>query len=185
MLLVGCVHAQVRDLDFPITIIGVPIAREPDGLAMSRLSCVLAEYACSLAAQLPRRTLCSSSANGPFHCFLNSQAGSHALSRLLACVLVLRSRNARLSPESRSNALSISEALKWAEGAVAKGEVVQVDDIAGTVRQRIAAAGGDVDYVEVSERVRACLRGTAAADRLPGHSWRFLGTLGDLALSRV
>lgn len=30
-----------------------------------------------------------------------------------------------------------------------QGEVTQADDIAGAVRQRIAAAGGDVDYVEV------------------------------------
>ena len=59
------------------------------------------------------------------------------------------SRNARLSPESRSSALSISAALHWAQQAVAQGEVTQADDIAGSVRQRIAASGGDVDYVEV------------------------------------
>lgn len=71
------------------------------------------------------------------------------------------SRNARLSPEARSNALSISAALQWAQQAVAQGEVSQADDIAGTVRQRIAAAGGDVDYVEVSSGdVFVCLSDT-------------------------
>jgi pantothenate synthetase len=64
-------------------------------------------------------------------------------------VKCLCSRNVRLSPGSRSNALSISAALKWAQQAVAQGQVTQAGDIAGTVRQRIAAAGGDVDYVEV------------------------------------
>lgn len=59
------------------------------------------------------------------------------------------SRNARLSPEARKNALSISAALQWAQQAVVRREVTQADDVAGTVRQRIAAAGGDVDYVEV------------------------------------
>jgi pantothenate synthetase len=65
------------------------------------------------------------------------------------CVPCPCSRNARLSPEARSNALSISAALKWAQQAAAQGEVVQADAIVATVQQRIAAAGGDVDYVEV------------------------------------
>lgn len=73
------------------------------------------------------------------------------------------SRNARLSPESRSNALSISAALKWAQQAVAQGEVVQADAIVATVQQRITAAGGDVDYVQVrllllSQLVLSCAR---------------------------
>jgi hypothetical protein len=79
------------------------------------------------------------------------------------------SRNARLSPESRSNALSISAALKWAQQAVAQGEVSQADDTAGTVQQRIAAAGGDVDYVEVRRGVMSRLQG---AEHARGHACR-------------
>jgi hypothetical protein len=98
--------------------------------------------------------------------------------RLSVVVEYLRSRNARLSPESRSNALSISAALNWAQQAVVQGEVTQADDIAGTVRQRIAAAGGDVDYVEVgltrhqdSDADSAC----SAAARLPRMTLANLG----------
>jgi pantoate--beta-alanine ligase len=72
------------------------------------------------------------------------------------------SRNARLSPEARSDALSISAALRWAQQAVAQGEVTQAADVAATVRQRIAAAGGDVDYVEVGG-ARVCSMRAAAA----------------------
>lgn len=98
--------------------------------------------------------------------------------RVLVCANVPAcSRNARLSPEARSDALSISAALRWAQQAVAQGEVTQAADIAASVRQRIAAAGGDVDYVEVGNGgdarastalltrvmcMRACVLGQAA-----------------------
>jgi pantothenate synthetase len=59
------------------------------------------------------------------------------------------SRNARLSPESRTNALSISQALRWAQQVVQQREVTSSAAVAAEVRQRIAAAGGEVDYVQV------------------------------------
>lgn len=59
------------------------------------------------------------------------------------------SRNARLSPESRANALSISQAMAWAQQAVAQRQATSAAAIAAEVRQRITAAGGEVDYVQV------------------------------------
>lgn len=81
------------------------------------------------------------------------------------------SRNARLSPEARSDALSISAALRWAQQAVAQGEVTQAADIAASVRQRIAAAGGDVDYVEVGGAEMGMCRRCFAYSRVMCVCW--------------
>lgn len=61
------------------------------------------------------------------------------------------SRNARLSHESRANALSISQALRWAEQALQQQQVTCSQAIADEVRQRITAAGGEVDYVQLRD----------------------------------
>lgn len=68
---------------------------------------------------------------------------------VLAYLLCCNSRNARLSPEARTNALSISQALKWAEQAVACEGVSDPSTITQQVTSQITAAGGKVDYAEV------------------------------------
>lgn len=88
------ISRMVRDLDFAVEVVGMPICREEDGLAMS-------------------------------------------------------SRNARLSPEARQNALCISRGLRWAEQAVGSGEVMEAAVVAERLKADIAAAGGTVDYVEL------------------------------------
>lgn len=85
---------MVRDLDFGVEIVGMPICREEDGLAMS-------------------------------------------------------SRNARLSPESRSKAPGIYRALQWAQKAVASGAETDTSKIRENVSNAIGEAGGKVDYVEL------------------------------------
>jgi pantothenate synthetase len=75
-------------------------------------------------------------------------SATYTLAVLHACTAC--SRNARLSPESRANALSISQALRWAQQAVQQRDVTAAAAVAAEVRQRITAAGGEVDYVQVS-----------------------------------
>ncbi|KAK9837099.1 hypothetical protein WJX81_002708 [Elliptochloris bilobata] len=85
---------MARDLDFAVEVVGLPLVREPDGLAMS-------------------------------------------------------SRNALLDSNARKRALSISESLRWAEEACSRGEAPGVQVLRQGVADRISAAGGRVDYVEV------------------------------------
>jgi pantoate--beta-alanine ligase len=87
------VRAMVRDLDFGLEVVGMPIVREADGLAMS-------------------------------------------------------SRNAYLSPEERTRALSLSRGLREAQARAAAGER-DAAALAAGVEERIAAAGARVDYVAV------------------------------------
>ena len=61
-----------------------------------------------------------------------------------------KSRNARLSPEARAKAVAISAALRWAEAGVADGSVVDAAAVVAEVTRRIEDAGGQVDYVSVS-----------------------------------
>jgi pantothenate synthetase len=68
----------------------------------------------------------------------------------MALSMCLLSRNARLSDESRTKALSISQAIKWAEEAKAAGQLKDPAAVAEEVKRRITESGGTVDYVEVS-----------------------------------
>ena len=92
------IRQMVRDLNVPVKIIGAPIVRESDGLAMS-------------------------------------------------------SRNVRLSPEARQEALALSHALCLAEQAWKRGER-NTDTLRAILTHRInAARGAEVDYIELCDPV--------------------------------
>eukprot|EP00898_Chlorokybus_atmophyticus_P008247 jgi/Chlat1/8423/Chrsp80S07918 len=90
------ISRMARDLDFPVNIVGAPVAREHDGLAMS-------------------------------------------------------SRNTRLTPQHRLQAVSISKALFAARERVESGSV-DTRALAAEVEHVIKSSGGSVEYVEVVER---------------------------------
>ncbi|TNF32143.1 MAG: pantoate--beta-alanine ligase [Deltaproteobacteria bacterium] len=76
--------------------------------------------------------------------------------------LALSSRNARLSPEARADALAISRALFAARDAAGNGET-DATALAAGARAVIEAAGGQVDYVEAVDE--ATLLATPRLDR--------------------
>jgi pantoate--beta-alanine ligase len=91
------IRAMARDLAFGVEVVGMPIVREPDGLALS-------------------------------------------------------SRNAYLSPDERARALALSRALFAARDAVRRGER-DAEALRRGARERLAAAGARVDYVEIVDPV--------------------------------
>ena len=84
----------VRDLDLAVDVVGAPIAREADGLAMS-------------------------------------------------------SRNVRLTREHRAAAVAIPTTLGRAKSAAEGGALVDAKALLGSVREALAACGGEVDYAEL------------------------------------
>ncbi|XP_075264861.1 uncharacterized protein LOC142357027 [Convolutriloba macropyga] len=117
------ISRMVRDLDFDIEIIGMPLKREEDGIAMSRC---------------------------PAHLLLHPQClpARYQATPNHASVPAAISRNVRLTPDERKRALSISKGLKWAQAAVAEG-VTEAPTIRTKIVNMISEAGGTVDYVEI------------------------------------
>jgi pantothenate synthetase len=73
-----------------------------------------------------------------------------------AAVVVLSSRNARLSEDSRRQAPAIYAALQWAAAQVAAGQAREAAALRQAVTARIEEAGGRVDYVEVRLPASQC-----------------------------
>ncbi len=195
------ISRMVRDLDFAVEVVGMPICREEDGLAMSRwvwgscrgakqqeqgdggggcgvtrgrgrgrvalagagrgcrgsqAACRMCCLRCRFTRAIPR-VAWASQYRWRHVCAATLHTRTRLLappdSRLCRCGLrLLRSRNARLSPEARQSALCISRGLRWAEQAVGSGEVTEAAAVAERLKADIAAAGGTVDYVEVGNR---------------------------------
>ncbi|GMH35865.1 hypothetical protein BSKO_03733 [Bryopsis sp. KO-2023] len=63
--------------------------------------------------------------------------------------LAMSSRNARLDPGVRSNTIALFQSLKWAKSEVKTRKATSPDDLRKGIEEKIAASGGDIDYVEV------------------------------------
>ncbi|VFR01214.1 unnamed protein product [Cuscuta campestris] len=66
--------------------------------------------------------------------------------------IAMSSRNVRLSPDERKQALSISRALSKAKVAAEKGGLVNCKDLRDVVIKTIEEAGGRIDYAEIVDQ---------------------------------
>jgi pantoate--beta-alanine ligase len=165
------IERMVRDLDIAVQVVGMPILREADGLAMSR---------CCGVWRVGRVTGWAANVLDRGAVFADGKAClqpeawrvmlTQGLSLLLppCCCLpaAARSRNALLTPEDRQRCVCISRALQEARDAAVAGTTTDAQQLQRQVAEQIAAGGGSVDYVEVvsarSLRPLADVRGQAA-----------------------
>lgn len=153
------VRLQVRDLDFSVDVIGCPVIREADGLAMSSRNVGLSEA-------VRQQVVCCLERNiGPVtRCFAGREGKvAPRVWWVLSLLLVLNRMVAG------AQALSISKSLRASAEAVTAREW-NPETVRRYVEAAIRAAGGEVDYVEVSAVVFRCV---AAGDhRSQNASWK-------------
>ena len=135
-----------------VRVVGLPIRREPDGLAMSRCGAARAPPAarppCGLLLMMMIGQLCSDLHRHRRH---RSRLGLRAAGALhsLPPRPAARSRNALLSAEDRQRCTCISRALFAARDAALAGQLSDAGALQRQVADAIAGGGGRVDYVEV------------------------------------
>ncbi|KAL3692498.1 hypothetical protein R1sor_006149 [Riccia sorocarpa] len=131
---------MVRDLDFDIEMVGIPVVREQDGLAMSSRNVRLSPEERQKVSSGPKRK----DENIGFFIIILS-AGTWCL--LFALKYYFRNDIHCFGVK----ALSISQSLRAAEESVTKGES-DATVLIQQVRKTLAEAGGDIDYVEIAEQ---------------------------------
>ena len=138
------IQRMVRDLDMALEVVGMPILREGDGLAMSRCGAVRGVFGWRVAG--------GGGGDG-------KQRG--LVVRVWACLRCpiphcrcrscprCCSRNALLTPEDRRRCVCISQGLAEARQAAEAGTATAAQQLQRLVADWVSGGGGRVDYVEV------------------------------------